>query len=142
MEEIKVGDYIRTDEGIIAKITSIEYGQIRVDRVLTYLGQWAVPYNVINDNEISKIKKHSLNIIDLIEDEDIVILEYKSPKYKERIIRRFEVSKIDDDIRFENAHCSFHCKVGDTKIVDKICKNIKIKGIVTIESFESIKYEV
>lgn len=126
--EIEVGEYVRTEYGEIEKVVCI------YDK--RYMNEEG---NITRFNEI---KSHSKNLINLIEDEDIVILEYKSPKYRERITRRFEVSKIDDDIRFENSHCDFHCKVGDKKITDTICKNIKIKSIVTHKQFSNIEYKV
>ena len=135
--EICVNDYVRTKTGNITKVLKVKDTVLWTDEFIDVFCR----YNegVIKKNDILKYSK---NIIDLIEDEDIVILEYKSPKYRERITRKFEVSKIDDDIRFENSHCDFRCKVGDKKITDMICKNIKIKSIVTKEQFKNIEYIV
>lgn len=125
-----IGEYVRTHLGNIHKIVMYdEENEKYITDTLKCFDEVAV-------------YKHSKNLIDLIEDEDIVILEYKSPRYKKRITRRFEVSKIDDDIMFENSHCDFLCKVGDKKITDTICKNIKIKSIVTHEQFSDIEYKV
>ena len=33
-------------------------------------------------------------------------------------------------------------EVGDKKIIDDICKNIKIKSIVTHEQFASVEYKL
>ena len=133
MKEIKVGEYVRLKDGIILKYgeksSTIIENNIYTDYSWEY--EW-----------ISEVVKHSPNIIDLIEDEDFVILEYKSPKYRERIKRIFEVSKIDEYISFENAHCSFFYKIGDKKISDNVCKNIKIKSIVTKEQFQSMEYRL
>lgn len=137
--KICVNEYIRTDKGTIAKIKDVEWDIIyTIAEMKPRYKHWVTEKQCYTEDII----KHSKNLIDLIEDEDIVILEYKSPKYRERITRRFEVSKIDDDIRFENSHCDFHCKVGDKKITDTICKNIKIKSIVTHKQFSNIEYKV
>ena len=130
MSEIKVGEYVRTSIGKIYKLTEKKQEQIEnYPGFLQYIEQ-------------KSIVKHSPNIIDLIEDEDFVILEYKSPKYRKRVKRIFGVSKIGEYIRFENVHCVFDCKVGDKKIIDNICKNVKIKSIVTHEQFQSVEYRL
>lgn len=126
-DKIEVGEYVRTDKGYIVKIDKKKKNL----QMLKFL-----------DVEYGNILKHSKNIIDLIEDEDIVILEYKTPKYRERIERKFIVCKIDDFINFENRNCNFTYKVGDKKIVDKICKNIKVKGILTTEQFNNEYYRL
>lgn len=131
MKEIRVGEYVRTRDGRIFKVKQINEGYLIEDIEYGGLGCF-IEYAV----------KHNFNIIDLIEDEDFVILEYKSPKYRERIKRIFEVSKIDEYISFENVHCVFNCKVGDKKIIDNICKNVKIKSIVTKEMMESVEYRI
>jgi hypothetical protein len=125
-----IGEYVRTHLGNIGKVIVFDTD------IESYITD---NFKVFDEVDVYK---HSKNIIDLIEDEDIVILEYKSPKYRERITRRFEVSKIGDDISFENLHCDFLCKVGDKKITDTICKNIKIKSIATKEQLSDIEYKV
>lgn len=129
-DELKEGEYIRTKDGIITKIINPkpyikEY--IETDRGFIFKGN---------------IVKYNSNILDVIEDEDFVILEYKSPKYRKRIKRKFEVSKFDEFIRFENAHCSFLCKEEDKEITDDMCKNIKILSILTHEQLRNIEYTI
>lgn len=141
MEEIKIGEYVRNADGYIEKMDSCD----RLTNIYKdedgKLRKWEGE-DAFGNEYSSLIVKHSFNIIDLIEDEDFVILEYKSPKYRERIKRIFEVSKIDEYISFENVHCGFNCKVGDKKIIDNICKNVKIKSIVTHEQFQSVEYRL
>lgn len=141
MEEIKVGEYVRTKKGYISKIIDIDDYYIWFNSAIDTESGMAV-FELSNMEFEELVVKHSPNIIDLIEDEDFVILEYKSPKYRERIKRIFEVSKIDEYISFENVHCGFNCKVGDKKIIDNICKNVKIKSIVTHEQFQSLEYRL
>ena len=141
--EIEVGEYGRTNLGNIFIFAWIEYEKGKIDKRKVLIGngkKFTNNFYYFKENE--KIIKHSKKIIDLIEDEDIVILEYKSPRYRKRITRRFEVSKIGDDISLKNSHCDFLCKVGDKKITDTICKNIKIKSIVTHKQFSNIEYKV
>lgn len=143
---IEVGEYVRTKDGQIYKIE--DGTEFYEDSVNVGIGIIPEVDGIWVDKEhftyIDKrqIVKHSKNIIDLIEDEDIVILEYKTPKYRERTERKFIVCKIDDFINFENRNCNFTYKVGDKKIVDKICKNIKIKGILTTEQFNNEYYRL
>lgn len=141
MEEIKVGEYTRNEDGYIEKIDSYDKLTNIYKDEEGILRKWEGE-DVWGNEYSSIIVKHSPNILDLIEDEDFVILEYKSPKYRERIKRIFEVSKIDEYISFENVHCGFNCKVGNKKIIDNICKNVKIKSIVTHEQFQSLEYRL
>ena len=97
----------------------------------------------VNIDEILLLGKINKNIIELLEDSDFVELEYKSPKYRKRITRIFEVSKLDDGfITFENCHCYFFIKENAKKITDKICKNIKIKSVLTHEEFNKGKVNI
>lgn len=86
MEKIEVGEYIRTKDGIIAKITDIvkEYC-IDCDNDVFDVGNSAmmeIPWKHIKEHVI----KHSKNLIDLIEIGDIVngyrILEMVNSIYK------------------------------------------------------------
>lgn len=76
MEELEVGDFIRTDNGIIGQVVNIEKawqgtryaGEFLTDNIIT-----------INDGKVydrrikdKNIVKHSKNLIDLIEVGDIV----------------------------------------------------------------------
>lgn len=68
---MNVGDYIRTNKGIIAQIKRINStGSITCDRSVYY------GFNIVNNKKVlcdlSKIIKSSLNIIDLIEVGDYV----------------------------------------------------------------------
>lgn len=69
MEDIKVGEYVRTDKGNIGKVYEIRLGKSKDVKDLYFniykldIGLWT---------ELSYIKKHSFNIIDLIEEGDYV----------------------------------------------------------------------
>ncbi len=92
--------------------------------------------------EGAEIKKHSKNIIDLIEDEDIAIIKYYVPKYRQRITRIFECHLFEDFVIFENMHCKWWYNKSKKQWEQAKGYNPKIKAIATHEQFNSIKYEV
>ena len=75
MKEIEIGEYVRTKDGIIAQIKSIDYeaGIYRFDRII-YNNDFGMKEDVLYNNEMFKkvIVKHSKQLIDLIEIGDIV----------------------------------------------------------------------
>lgn len=134
MEKIQVGEYIRTKDGYIGKCQKIDvyYGDILIRTELK---------RIINDFEVIK---HSSNILDLIEKGDFVKLEYYVAKYKKRITRFFEISKIDgwQFVGFENEHCHFTYDLEKNRWLDGKGYNPKIKSIVTKQQMEAMEYEV
>lgn len=127
--EICVNEYVRTEYGEIEKVVCI------YDK--RYMNEEG---NITRFNEI---KSHSKNLIDLIEDEDIVILEYYVSKYRKRIQRKFEPSNLlNKKIYFDNRHCSFGYNLENKKWIDGKGFNPKIKSIVTHEQFSNIEYKV
>ena len=115
MEEIKVGEYVRTDYGISKVVPKIN-AWITNEQVTLDL------YNGIRNISIFKniVKKHSSNIIDLIEEGDYVNGE--------------KVLYIDK------------CLYGGEKVIitelnHSIFDNM-IDDIVTKEMFNQVKYEV
>lgn len=133
MDKIEIGEWVRTNNGNVFKFDGYyEYGLIE---------SMEDEKGILYGNQQKCCKIHSKNKIKLLEDGDFVELEYKSPKYRERITRVFEVSKLGTGcITFENRHCEFFIDERDKKIIDKICKNIKIKSILTHEEYNSRKY--
>lgn len=127
-DKIKVGEYVRTKSGHIFKLDKEQL-------VLQGINFLKVQYG--------KIVKHSKNIIDLIECDDIVILEYYVRKYGKRISRRFEVQCLNNKvIYFDNRHCSFCYDLEERKWRDGKGNNPKIKAIVTKEQFASVEYKI
>ena len=116
---MKEGDYVRTKDGIIAKITDIiEDLSIDCDRDVFDLDNMAmmeIPWNFKNEYII----KSSSNIIDLIE-----IGDYVNGSYVEGFIEKN---------KFQNKLI-----ITETGMID----NNDIKSIVTKEQFKSIEYEV
>lgn len=122
MEEIKVGEYVRTKNGYIAKIIKIDEQFIWCDDVVK--GYDSELIQISGDNEYEDtykdiIKKHSPNLIDLIEVGDVVqILGYN-----------WIFNLFDKDVL-------------DNFIADYKENNWKLDFIITKEQIESIKYKV
>lgn len=131
MEEIKEGDYIRTIKGNICKVLRVR----EKHRFMTSSGHPSVTperYFVDNNKQysISKpyVKKHSKNIIDLIEEGDYV--NGKEVKH----IADFE--GIKEPIRKVIFVDETHLIPGET------AENEDIETIVTKEQFENMEYKV
>lgn len=69
-DKIEVNEYVRTKDGRIAQIKSIDYeaGIYRFDRII-YINDFRMKEDVLYNNEMFKklIVKHSKQLIDLIE---------------------------------------------------------------------------
>lgn len=138
---LELNEYVRTKDGIIAKVIGVQSGGIEkyfLDKeipMLNFLNQLSAENVVV---------KHSFNIIDLIEEGDFVKLEYYVAKYKKRITRFFEISKIDgwQFVGLENEHCHFTYDLEKNRWLDGKGYNPKIKSIVTKQQMEAMGYEV
>lgn len=129
MEEIKVGEYVRTEYGICKLENYRESGALYFDKLHENL--WSGDFQgVLYPCDIEDtIIKHSPNIIDLIEVGDYV--------------NGYEVDEFDDDEG--NMYLGF--PIYDDSLMDCIeevrpLETVDIKSIVTHEQFNSIKYEV
>lgn len=75
MSKIEVNEYVRTKDGRIAQIKSIDYeaGIYRFDRII-YINDFRMKEDVLYNNEMFKklIANHSKQLIDLIEVGDII----------------------------------------------------------------------
>ena len=88
------------------------------------------------------IVKSSPNIIELFEEHDLVVIEYYSLRYKERVTRLFEVDYKDKEfMTIKNAYCDFMLKNNEFNDEDKKLKPI-IKSILTKEQFEQMEYKL
>ena len=126
MEEIKVGEYVRTIDGYIRKVTQVNkkgtyegicYGAYSVDK----------PYKNSQGISAKKIKSHSKDIIDLIECGDYV--NGKEVKH----IAMFEGFPDYPKLIFVDEH---------RLIPGETAENDEIKSIVTKEQFSQMKYIV
>ena len=135
---MNVGDYVRTKWGYICKIVNInEFREpsMKYGVEASYLKD----IMFIGDEDIIKSRP---NIIDLIEEHDLVVIEYYSLRYNERVTRLFEVTFKDGEyINLSNAKCEFMLVNGEFNKGDKELKPI-IKSIVTKEQFSQMEYKV
>lgn len=139
MEEIKVGEYIRFNDGIIAKVKKIKkayqdneyyiHYSLDENNIRNYSGITTERSNVKN-----VIKKHSFNIEDLVQKGDFV--------------NGYEVDDFDgydeEGNYFEN---DLGIPIYDDANMDCIVEYrpirlMKIKSIVTKEQFKAMEYEV
>lgn len=114
--EIEVGEYVRTNNGVIGKLIRIERDDIDISL------KWYVFYDEKNERYINKpyITNHSFNIIDLVEVGDIVHIK---------------------DILHENI--TYIWSEDYLKALKEDIQNgIKLVSIVTKEQMASIKYKV
>lgn len=126
MEEIEVGEYVRTEEGIIQKCTDVDNSYVYVDDVLSYnfQGDIEIPNSY---TEKTKIVKHSKNIIDLIE-----IGDYVNGREVKHIAMFEGFPDYPKLIFVDEKHL----------IPDDTAENKDIKSIATKQQFESIEYKI
>lgn len=121
--EIEVGDYIRTKSGIIRKVETIKSGKRKFTRTTETL---------INGKfKLDDIVKHSKNIINLLEVNDII-----------------EYTELRDVPYYGTKLCeSYIADIHDKEELKDIKNEIRDKGItllsiVTKEQFETKKYRI
>ena len=116
MEEIKIGEYVRLDDGIIGKVIPYDNGiKIKITEVDTW------------KPTIESIKKHSFNIIDLIEVGDYV--------------NGHLVVDIYTDLEDFGDGCT-GIEVESDLQAHKLLTKKHIKSIATKEEFINIEYKV
>lgn len=124
MSKIEVNEYVRTKDGRIAQIKSIDYeaGIYRFDRII-YINDFRMKEDVLYNNEMFQkvIVKHSKQLIDLIEVGDIA--EIKTGLYSSF---KYFVENEDDLLLLE----------------EKVKQFWDIKTILTHEQFEANCYKV
>lgn len=114
MEEIKVGEYVRTDSGEIFKVLEVEKGSVKIK---SNYREWI---------GICCIKNHSKNIIDLIEVGDYV---------NGRLVLQVD---------YKNKNVCLLIPLTDTQANTNIMwyGYEDIKTILTKEQFASLEYKV
>lgn len=119
MEEIEVGEYVRTKYGYIAKITEIDKYIWFNEKVNKESGMAVYELSKLEFKNL--VVKHSLNIIDLIEEGD-----YVNGYYVERVWEQV------------NYRMAIDLRGSTLGLNDENC----IKSIVTKESFKNAEYRV
>ena len=128
MNDIEVGEYVRTNDGVIGKLLRIERDDIDISLKWYVL---YIPYKIKGEVYINKpyIVKHSKNIIDLIEAGDYV--------NGSEVIT---VYGYDEDGNDKDGLGI--CEVDDDYAYYTYLEDIDIKSIVTKEQFSSIEYKI
>lgn len=127
--ESKKGMYVRTNNGIgtIHRISGDKIYSVKLNK-----GHIKKYVNIL--------KEPSFNILDLIEEGDLLEIEYFSRRYKERVTRLFEITYLDEKyITLDNSRCNFTLTNKDFSKGDKKLKPI-IKRIITKEQLDSVAY--
>ena len=126
--KIQVEEYIRTYDGIIGKILEDEdTGENGVYIDTTFLDDYADETNFVKYEDI---KKHSFNIINLIEEGDVIVL---------RDNKKYEVLKISWG-KSKGNHIHIINALRMQGGVDIFADDIK--SIVTKEQFKIVEYEI
>lgn len=137
--KLEIGMYVRYKRGGMGYIDPAD----KIGKIINQVNDSDI-YELDNNNCIfeNDVVKASFNIIDLIEEQDLVEIEFYSQRRKKRITRLFEVDFIyDNDITFDNAHCQLNIIGGSWSNADKRLKPV-FKSVVTKEQFEDMKYRI
>lgn len=142
-DKLEPNMYVRTEKNIfkIKKIND-EFITIMNTQYVLHHSKFTGHYYFCDDDEVYTIGKASHNIIDLIEEKDLLEIEYFSLRYEKRVTRLFEVTyKEGRFINLDNAKCQFMLIDNDWTDNDKELEPI-IKSIVTKEMYSSVKYRL
>lgn len=124
--EIKVGEYVRTKNGLIGKVNKIELAGSGVRFGGEYLSETIIQFNdgKVYERRVKEkdIIKHSFNLIDLIEVGDYVNGNIVTDKYL------FAGEKPVIEIERNDTNCKCLCEKD-------------IKSILTHESYEANAYK-
>ena len=136
--KLEVGQFARLKSGYICKIININ--DFREPNM-----KYGVEANYLKDVMFigdDDVVKASYNIIDLIEEKDLLEIEYFSLRYEKRVTRIFEATyKEGRFINLDNAKCQFMLIDNDWTDNDKELEPI-IKSIVTKKQMEQMAYKV
>ena len=132
-DEIKVGEWIRTLRGDICKVLNIR----KKSRFISNRGHACVsPERYFVDNpkrySISKpyVKKHSSNIIDLIEAKDMVNNKMVKKVFIDPFTKKKRLELEGTEINWQGDMSSIYCEANEIKV------------IITKEQLASIEYKV
>lgn len=128
--KIKVGEYIRTDKGVIGKVKRIELDEIDKSLKWYVFDKKRYDMNFIDEIYINKpyIKKHSSNVIDLLEVGDIL-------KYRLNNLSSIDVSEVI--LVTEGRTLKKYLSVKGYSL-----NQIEILSLVTKEQFKNVEYKI
>ncbi len=124
VDKIKIGEYIRTKKGIIAKVCA--YQELRFydeNRVGAIFYSFYTDKGEIADVDVSK---HKIDIMDLIEVGDVLKLKDE----EEDFVFCVGIARENETLTYQ-------------ELIDKIkSSEVKLLSIVTKEQFNEVEYEV
>ena len=126
--EICVNEYVRTIDGYIRRVEQVNR-KGSYDRLCHGAYNVDIPYKYSQGISAKKIKSHSPNIIDLIEEGDYIQLEDRGKRFYE-VTTDYQGKLAIIDIGWNEYE-----EIDETY-------NQDIKSIVTKEQFESMEYEI
>lgn len=135
--KIKIGDYIRTNEGLIGKIKRIELDKIDKSLKWYVFDKKRPNMNIVDEIYINKpyITKYSKNIVDLLECEDILKIDVGFSY----II--FFISTITKDEIIDGIHVIAKKDIKNFEIIDGCFTGCKFT-LLTKEQFNKNCFEV
>ena len=130
MEEIEVGEYVRTEGGLIAKYLGFKKDKYLFDNEIYWYYEYYIEYVYEEDWKQFKedIVKHSKNLIDLIEVGDFV--------------NGSKVLAVMEDMATGELHLEMTIDYTNKEIGDCTIYNKDIKEILTKESYMANCYKV
>lgn len=129
MEEMKVGDFIRTNSGTIAKLKRIEFDKVDKDLKWYFYDKKEPDINIVKEWCINKpyIVKHSFDIKDLVQAGDIIL---------------YNVNSRMTDIEIVKEHTDARTQEKALRVGIWSLEQVEIKEILTKEQFNQMKYVV
>ena len=129
MESIEVGEYVRTKDGYIAKITEIDH-HIWFDSIINKISGIS-RYSLSEEEYRNLVIKHSKNIMDLVQEGDYIDgLRVEKNKYGE----------LYTSYVYYGGDIGKQCEVY-TEWIDDL-KNENIDSVLTKEQFSKMEYIV
>ena len=126
--ELKENMYIRTKDGIIAKVDYIDDNTIFFDKDL--YRTYGDSINFLEKDNLERIVKASYNIIDILEVGDILVDDTN---------RKLEILLIDNELMVRNAGLIYD---NNYCVGDYYFKEEDIKSVITHEQMEQMAYKV
>lgn len=136
--EINVGDYVRTKYGIAKYIKDFNT-KLNIYKMLDKKIVWDNVEDLENIISDSEIINHSKDIIDLIEYMDLLVIENPIKLYDKNVdVNLFNPVRCDGFTTYEDGTTCILLNLD--YLVD--VKNLKIKKVLTHESFEANAYTI
>ena len=134
MEALSVGMYIRTKDGIIAKVDYIDDNTIFFDKDL--YRTYSDGINFLEKDNLERIVKASYNIIDILE-----VGDYVNGYYVSKIWEKDEITHYVNETPIKRKEREIVIQAPSYGGIE-ILKNKNIKSVITHEQIEQMEYNV